>query len=71
MRRPRSNEYPSYYNRYINLIEEEDVLTVLENQKQEMSDLLNSLGEEAAAFRYAPDKWSVKEVVGHIIDGFL
>jgi hypothetical protein len=33
-----------------------------------MSDLLNGLGEEAAAFSYAPDKWSVKEVIGHIID---
>jgi len=68
MQRPRSNEYPPYYNRYIDLIENEDILAVLENQRQEMSDLLNSFGEEAAAFRYAPDKWSVKEVVGHVID---
>jgi hypothetical protein len=68
MRKPRSNEYPPYYNRYINLIEDDDILVVLENQKQEMSDLLNGLGEEAAAFRYAEDKWSVKEVIGHIID---
>ena len=68
MQRPRSNEHPPYYNRYIDLIEGEDILTVLDNQKQEMSDLLNSFGEEAAAFRYAPDKWSVKEVIGHIID---
>jgi hypothetical protein len=68
MQRPRSNEYPPYYNRYINLIEDDDILSVLEIQKQEMSDLLNGLGEEAAAFRYAVDKWSVKEVIGHIID---
>ncbi len=68
MHKPRSNEYPSYYNRYINLIDSDDILTVLESQKQEMSDLLNSFGEEAAAFRFAPDKWSVKEVIGHIID---
>ena len=68
MQRPRSNEHPPYYNRYVDLIESEDILTVLENQKQEMSDLLNSFGEEAAAFRYAPDKWSVKEVIGHIMD---
>jgi hypothetical protein len=68
MQRPRSNEYPAYYNQYINLIEGVDILAVLEDQRQGMSDLLNGLGEEAAAFRYAPDKWSVKEVVGHIID---
>ena len=68
MRRPRSNEYQAYYNQYINLIEGENILAILEEQRQEMTNLLNGLGEEAAAFRYAPDKWSVKEVVGHIID---
>jgi hypothetical protein len=68
MQRPRSNEYPPYYNRYINLVDDDDILSVLEDLKQEMSDLLNGLGEEAAAFRYEPDKWSVKEVVGHVID---
>jgi hypothetical protein len=35
MHKPRSNEYPSYYNRYINLIDSDDILTVLESQKQE------------------------------------
>ena len=68
MQRPRSNEYPSYYNRYIELVESDDILTVLENQNREMSELLDRFGEEAAAFRYTPEKWSVKEVIGHIID---
>ena len=68
MQRPKSNEYPPYYNRYVNLVDDEDILGVLENQKQEMSNLLNGLGEEAASFRYQPDKWSIKEVIGHIID---
>jgi hypothetical protein len=68
MQRPKSNEYPPYYNRYVDLIDGIDILVILEKQKQEMSNLLNSFGEEAAAYRYAPDKWSVKEVIGHIID---
>jgi len=68
MHKPRSNEYPSYYNRYINLIKSEDILEVLENQNQNMHELLSRIGEEAAGYRYAPDKWSVKEVIGHIID---
>ena len=68
MHKPKSNEYPSYYNRYIDLIKSDDILSVLENQNQEMHDLLSRIGEEAAAFRYAPEKWSVKEVIGHVID---
>ena len=68
MRKPKSNENPSYYNRYIELIKSEDILAVLENQNQEMHALLSRIGEEAAGFRYAPEKWSIKEVIGHVID---
>jgi len=68
MRKPKSNENPSYYNRYIELIKSEDILAVLENQNQEMHGLLSRIGEEAAGFRYAPEKWSIKEVIGHVID---
>ena len=68
MQRPKSNEHPSYYSRYIDLIKSEDILVVLENQNQEMHDLLSRIGEEAAVFRYAPGKWSIKEVIGHIIE---
>jgi hypothetical protein len=62
------NEHPSYYSKYIDLVEDGNIVEILENQKSEMSKLLNSLGEEAANFSYAADKWSIKEVVGHIID---
>lgn len=68
MERPKSNEYPPYYHQYIDLIKDEDILTVLKNQKHEMRDLLINFEEESALFRYAPDKWSVKEVIGHLID---
>jgi len=68
MRKPKPNENPSYYNRYIELIKSEDIFAVLENQNQEMHALLSRIGEEAAGFRYAPEKWSIKEVIGHIID---
>lgn len=68
MHKPKSNENPSYYNRYIDLIKSEDILSVLENHNQDMHDLLSRISEEAAAFRYAPEKWSIKEVIGHVID---
>ncbi len=44
MNRPRSNEYPSYYNRYINLIDSDDILTVLESQRQEFGIGNSELG---------------------------
>jgi uncharacterized damage-inducible protein DinB len=68
MHKPKSKEYPSYYSRYIDLIKSEDILSVLENQNQDMHDLLSRISEEAATFRYAPEKWSIKEVIGHVID---
>ena len=68
MSKPKSNEYPSYYGRYIDLIDSDDILSVLENQNLEMSKLLSRISEEAASYRYAPEKWSVKEVIGHIND---
>jgi len=68
MHKPTPNEYPSYYNRYISLVPDDDILICLDRQKQEMSEFLNGIGEEAANYRYTPEKWSIKEVVGHIID---
>jgi hypothetical protein len=68
MSKPENNEYPLYYARYVNLIEDGDIVSVLDQQKLNMTRLLNSIGEEAAGFRYAADKWSIKEVLGHIMD---
>jgi hypothetical protein len=68
MQKPEQNEYPSYYNRYVKLIEDDDLLSVLDRQRNEMIRLLNNIGEEAAGFRYAENKWSIKEVVGHVMD---
>ena len=50
------------------LVPEDDVLSVMEQQSSEMQKWLASLDETKAAYRYASDKWSVKQVIGHIID---
>jgi hypothetical protein len=68
MHKLEQHEYPTYYSRYIKLVMEDDLLSVLDGQKNEMTQLLNSIGEEAAGFRYAPEKWSIKEVIGHVMD---
>jgi len=66
--RPQSGEYAPYYERYISLIEDNDILATLDRQRREMVLLLSGLSEEQGDFRYAPEKWSAKQVLGHVCD---
>src|SRR5580704_3058045 len=66
--RPDPSEYDPYYERYISLVQTDDMAATLQKQAQETRDLLGKVSTEKADFRYAPGKWSVKEVVGHIND---
>ena len=66
--RPESGEYAPYYERYISLIEDDDILATLDRQRREMVLLLSGLSEEQGDFRYAPEKWSAKQVLGHVCD---
>jgi uncharacterized damage-inducible protein DinB len=68
MQRPDQSEHAPYFSRYIDLVPEEDVVTALAAQGDETQELLASLDEERAAYRYAPDKWSIKGVIGHVAD---
>jgi hypothetical protein len=66
--RPQTGEYAPYYERYISLIQGEDILNTLDQQRREMMLLLSCREEEEGNFRYAPEKWSAKEVLGHVCD---
>ena len=66
--RPEETEYLPYYGRYISLVPEGDLLAMLSKQADETLSLLHSIPESQGGFRYAPDKWSIKEMVGHLID---
>jgi hypothetical protein len=66
--RPQASEYAPYHERYISLIQDNDILTTLDRQRGEMVLLLCGLREADGDFRYAPDKWSAKEVLGHVCD---
>ena len=68
MRRPEKNEYASFYEVYFNNVKGNDPLKNLEDQFREIQSLLQSLQEEKTNYAYAEGKWSVKEVIGHIID---
>jgi len=67
--RPEPSEYVPYYETYISKVPPKgDLLKVLEDQRRETQELLAGLSEAKALHRYAPGKWSVKEVVGHLMD---
>lgn len=66
--RPAADESAPYYHRYIEKVPGEQIGEYLTTQLREVERLLGSLDDAAAGFRYAPDKWSVKEVLGHLCD---
>jgi hypothetical protein len=66
--RPEPGEYAPYYDRYISLIAGTDILGTLDAQRRQMMLLLSGRDESDGDFRYAPDKWSAKEVLGHVCD---
>ena len=66
--KPEETEYLPYYGRYISLVPDGEILALLSNQLEATAALLRSLSESRANFRYGADKWSIKQVVGHLID---
>ncbi|AFM03337.1 Protein of unknown function (DUF664) [Bernardetia litoralis DSM 6794] len=72
---PSSNEYASFYTNYIRLIGEyiaknevEDIAEILTKIGEETKQIFSNLSEQEALFRYQKEKWSIKEVLGHLID---
>lgn len=66
--RPSESEYPPFHAGYVSLVPEEEILTVLTDQLRDTISFLQEIPESRAAFRYAPEKWSVAELVGHVLD---
>lgn len=66
--KPETGEYAPYYEKYVSLVAEGDVVETLKRQIEETLALLGTVGEERAGYRYEPGKWSIKQVVGHLID---
>ena len=69
MKRPETNEFVSYYGKYISLVEGDDVLPALTAQAADMRGVISALPEEKGTFAYAEGKWTIKELLSHLIDG--
>jgi len=66
--KPAPTEHPPEFSKYVSLVAEGDIIQTLEQQTENSLSLLRTIPSEKANFRYAPDKWSVKELLGHMID---
>src|ERR1700746_882243 len=66
--RPAPGEYAPYYETYISRVKGNDIVGILEAQRLQTAQLFAARSERDGNFRYAPDKWTVKDVVGHLSD---
>ena len=68
MERPLASEAAPYYFTYIDRIVGHDIVDVLERQAEELPSFLGAISEERSLYRYAPDKWSIRESWNHVND---
>ena len=68
MTRPTESDYAPPHAAYVELVDEDDILSAMQEQSSATQKLLATLDEQRAAYRYGTGKWSIKEVIGHITD---
>jgi uncharacterized damage-inducible protein DinB len=66
--RPESSEYAPFYHGYVASVPEGDVVALLRQGGRELLDTVATVPEDRGGFRYAEGKWSIREVIGHVID---
>lgn len=66
--RPQPNEYAPFYQKYIECVPDGDLPSILEAQLADWQRFLSGMTDAEGELRYAPGKWSTKEVIGHITD---
>lgn len=69
MNRPDLTEAPEWYHRYINTVKENNLSEALHNQISLFNDFFTAIPVEKRDFRYAAGKWSIKDIIQHLIDG--
>jgi hypothetical protein len=69
MSRPQPAEYDPYYQKYVGLVPEDEIVPALDGQTDELDKLFDRVPEEKGTFAYADGKWTLKEVLSHLIDG--
>ncbi|KAA9034348.1 DinB family protein [Ginsengibacter hankyongi] len=66
--KPSTTTYPEYFQRYINQVKEDDLKLAFKTQMPTAEIFFQSISEEFSLRRYAEDKWTIREVLQHVID---
>lgn len=66
--RPNPGDYNPYFEQYIKLVAGDDIIKILYKQNRKTLKLLNSISDYKGNYRYADGKWTIKEIVGHLVD---
>src|SRR5437016_1829854 len=66
--RPQTTEAAPYYFAYIQKVGGDDIIQVLEAQLSETRDFFAAISEERSRYRYAPEKWSIRQLLNHVTD---
>lgn len=67
--RPKADEHVPYYSTYIDRVPDGDIIEMLDRQNPETLAFLRGIPEARIDYRYAPEKWSIRQMVGHLVDG--
>lgn len=68
MSRPQATEAAPYYLTYIDRVSGDDIVDVMKLQLDDTAEILAGISEEKSLYRYAPDKWSIRQVINHLND---
>jgi hypothetical protein len=68
LRRPDTSEYAPFYETYVGKVSESDILTVLRAEREGTLSWLANLPAPKIEYRYAPEKWTLRQVFGHVLD---
>jgi hypothetical protein len=66
--RPAASEYAPFYHGYVEAVPDGDIVELLRSGGRELVDAIGRIPEDRGGFRYGPEKWSIREVLGHLID---
>jgi uncharacterized damage-inducible protein DinB len=66
--KPQAGEYAHFYSTYINLVNTDNIISLLDDLKDSTFTFFNSLPANKASYAYAEGKWTIKQLLGHLID---
>ncbi len=68
MPKPNGSDYPDFFKKYVDQVDEENLNQAFHNQQKKIAAFLQSVSEDKAGYAYAPGKWTLKELLQHVID---